>query len=224
MHVVALCETFLKPETLNTVDLENYQAIHQCRAVKAGGGTSLLIHDNIQKWNEIQTFSNESFESVSAEITFNGTPILVSEFYHAPNTNDLQFAEGLDKLLRTTSDYKHSVICSDQNLDLLRSGQHKNTDSFLQTMLNNKFIPYIVKPMRVTHRSSMLIDNIYVKTNVIKKNYSYVIVDPMSDHYPCFLSSPFGCTGVVGSDTIIEKRKFTDEAILGIQQFLLFPN
>ena len=43
----------------------------------------------------------------------------------------------------------------------------------------------------------------------------------MSDHFPCFLSYSLHGTKEQG-ETIVIKRKLTDEAIAKIQQFLLF--
>ena len=53
-------------------------------------------------------------------------------------------------------------------------------------------------------------------------NLSYVITDCMSDHYPCFLSYSLLHSVVNCGETVLEKRKLTDEALAKIQQKLLF--
>ena len=61
IHAVGLCETFLSDvtKTIATVEtflsdvtktiatVENYKVIHQCRKNRAGGGTSILLHDSV---------------------------------------------------------------------------------------------------------------------------------------------------------------------------------
>ena len=89
--------------------------------------------------------------------------------------------------------------------------------------MDNLFVPYISTPTRVTHRSSTLIDNIYLQTkSELNKNFSYVIVDGMSDHYPCFVS--YEVSKSKPHDVILERRKLSNNAILKIQQDLLFQN
>ena len=92
-------------------------------------------------------------------------------------------------------------------------------------MFDNNYVPYILKPTRVTHVSSTLIDNIFVKVQNLSRSWSYIVTDPMSDHYPCFLS--YSMTDVklgVNRETILEKHKLTEDAIVKLQQYLLFHN
>ena len=90
-------------------------------------------------------------------------------------------------------------------------------------MLDENYVPLINKPTRVTHTTGTLIDNVYVRSNSLKKNYSYVIIDGMSDHYPCMVSYLLsGHTKTAQLNTMVEKRKLTEDAMLQIQQHLLF--
>ena len=51
-----------------------------------------------------------------------------------------------------------------------------------------------------------------MKSMPIRKNRSYVVVDGMSDHYPCLLSVTL--TEPKSNEYVtIEKRKLTDDAI-----------
>ena len=147
------------------------------------------------------------------------------EFYRPPNSKDSEFFENLHATLECQTKLKLDInfMCCDQNYDLMKSSQHKSTHECLSLMLDNGYVPYIIKPTRITHRSSSLIDNIYMKTKKLRQNLSFVIVDGMSDHFPCLLSV---CLKeiLVKTDVVIEKRKITDEALLKIQQSLLFTD
>ena len=94
---------------------------------------------------------------------------------------------------------------------------------FLSVLLQHEFVPYINKPTHVTYRSSSLIDNIYIKNKPLMDNVSFVLVEGMSDHYPCPVSYQLAMTKTQ-SNIKIEKRKLNDESIFKIQQDLLFHN
>ena len=221
--VIILCETFLNKYNLALTDIENYQAIHKYRDDKPGGGTSLFIHDSVKLIREIETPFESEFESVSMLVQHENKKIFVSEFYRLPNTDDSKFESNLGRLFDTTKLYKNCFLMSDQNYDLLKTSVHHRTGEFLQNMLNNDFIPLIWKPTRITHATATLIDNVYVKTPRIMKHNSFVIVDGMSDHFPCLIMYALyeqPCNK--GGDVFLEKRKITDENLPNIQQELLF--
>ena len=146
---------------------------------------------------------------------------MVSEFYRAPNGDDIKFMESLRELLAATQGYGLSFLCSDQNYDLLKLSQHKPSNDFFNEMINMEYVPMINKLTRVTHRSSTVIDNIYVRSKTMMGNCSYVIVDPMSDHYPCFVAYDLHFNKN-SKPMVFEKRKLTEETIPKIQEFLLF--
>ena len=59
-------------------------------------------------------------------------------------------------------DKKNEIfLMGDFNIDLLQYESHCNTDDFLNTMVFNLFLPYILQPTRVTDHSSTVIDNIF---------------------------------------------------------------
>ena len=75
--------------------------------------------------------------------------------------------------------FKTVFVCTDQNFDLLKSASHSHTRHFLSTMLDDGYVPYILKLTRITHSTSSLIDNAYLKCDKLSSisNYSYVITD-----------------------------------------------
>ena len=221
VHVVSLCETFLTSASAPLATLENYQTIHKVRPDHPGSGTSLLIHDSVHLVKEQDTPFTDNFESVAALVTFYGIELAVSEFYRPPNSDNHLFLENLEKLLAVLKCFKTSFVSCDQNYDLLKLGQHLPTCNYLNRMFENDYVPYILKPTCVTHRSSTLIDNIYVKSNRLNKNNSFIITDDMSDHFPCLLSYALK-SEKNGPNTVIERHDLSESAILSIQQSLLF--
>ena len=134
---------------------------------------------------------------------------MVAEFYRPPNTDNVIFQQSLTELTRNIDILKpdFSFICADQNYDLLKSHVHSPTRDYFNQMLNYHYIPYILKPTRVTHRSSTLIDNIYVKSKSVKlhENLIYIITDGMSDHYPCICSHVLNTSVDKSTPLVIEK-------------------
>ena len=203
-------------------NIENYQTFHRCRKDKAGGGTTLLVHDSLQAELLTSPFI-ENFESVSALIFFKSKKIVVSEIYRPPNSDNHDFTVNLMHMLesKTKSDYK--FICGDFNYDLIKISQHWATADFYSCMLDHEYVAMMLKPTRVTHSTSTLMDNIFVQSKKLMSNASYVLVDGMSDHYPCVVS--YNITGVKSDqETVIEKRKLTDSRMLKAQEMLLFHN
>ena len=75
------------------------------------------------------------------------------------------------------------------NIDLIDYSEHKPTNAFLDSVVSNSYLPYIIQPSRHTSHSRTLIDNIF--SNVISKDIiSGNITATISDHLPQFLISP----------------------------------
>ena len=48
IDVILLCETWLKPTTLELIDIPNYKSFHETRKDRIGGGISILVSDYLQ--------------------------------------------------------------------------------------------------------------------------------------------------------------------------------
>ena len=129
--------------------------------------------------------------------------------------------EQLTELKKLHEHAKLSFICGDFNYDLVKTQYHDVTTEFISGMYDSEFVPYILKPTCVTHTSSTLIDNIFMKSTSLSRNWSYVIVDPMSDHYPCLVLYELNRPKST-DETVIEKRKLNESALLKLQEKLLF--
>ena len=84
---------------------------------------------------------------------------------------------------------KHNdrIIGIDHNLDFIKHSQHKDTENFINNMLDSSLFPCITWPTRVTKNTSTLIDNIFVSGKLHDKTKSCVILHDTSDHFPSFI-------------------------------------
>ena len=78
------------------------------------------------------------------------------------------------------------IIGTDQNFNFINVHGHKNTSQLLDTFISSGYIPTITKPTRITHSTSTLIDNIYIRTKSFENLYSGIINSDMSDHLPIY--------------------------------------
>ena len=218
VHVLALCETFLTKATVVTAELENYLAVHHVRDERTGGGTSVYVHDCVKLLKTYQLLHNDSFEAVGVRLKFKNASFNVVELYRPPNSNIDDYFLCLTECINLLKKDSINVICGDFNLDLIKSYMHKCTNKMLSLMIDHSYVPFITKPTCVTHRTSTLIDNIYVSSKNINKNCSFVLSDPMSDHYPCLLSYSLAKSKIKTDELTIEKRKITDDVISWMQQ------
>ena len=170
------------------MQVENYHCYNSIRPMRLGGGVSLLIHESLTLNQIIACPFTDTFKSIGADVLFHGTKLFFGEFYRVPNTSENDFREPFNTFLDTCSNYATAFVCSDQNYDLLKMDTHKPTMNFAVKMSEKLFFPAIIKPTRVSHTTSTLIDNVRVKVSRMNDHVSYIITNGMSDHYPCFVS------------------------------------
>ena len=102
--------------------------------------------------------------------------------YRAPNTDIPDFIDELEVILNFTKNQK-MYICGDFNIDLLKCGNHQNSDDFVNKLFSYGFFPLINTPTRVTGSTATLIDNIY--TNEMSVNIEPgILINDISDHLP----------------------------------------
>ena len=73
----------------------------------------------------------------------------------------------------------------DYNINLLNFGTHTKTNEFIYDVISQGFLPYILKPTRVTDTSATLIDHIY-SNNTYTNHDSGIIVTDLMDHFGVF--------------------------------------
>ena len=108
-----------------------------------------------------------------------------------------------------------SKVRSDPTLrnaqDVVLHTLHSETETYLDTLLENSFLPLITLPTRIGHNSATILDHIC--TNIADDSFdSGIIVSDISDYFPVFYIRHF-------KDKFKEKksqkktRKFHSESI-----------
>ena len=78
------------------------------------------------------------------------------------------------------------MIGSDQNFNYANIENHEPTRNLLDSFISSGFIPTITKPTRITHNTSTLIDNLYIKIKQPGELISGILNIDISDHLPIF--------------------------------------
>ena len=108
--------------------------------------------------------------------------------YRPPITDIDMFNDQLSDILTQINTEKKTCFCvGDYNIDLLNCSLHSPSQSFIDNMFTNYFIPLINKITRVTNRSATLIDNIFRNNNnVSDRSIQGIPYTDISDHFPVF--------------------------------------
>ena len=125
--------------------------------------------------------------------TANGLKCTIGIVYRHPKSSLTKFNDRLYNVLEKINSDKSTEMCfiaGDFNANLLKLDSHNPTEKFLNNFTSNNFLPYIQLPTRITHKTSTLIDNIFVLQRKPKKFQNFTsgsFYSDISDHLPCFL-------------------------------------
>ena len=151
---------------------------------------NLYIRDNIhiEMCHDLCITHKCEFESIFVEAPNDGHSCLIGEVYRVPGVNEQVSIERYETLLQMVSGFNGDVkLASDQNINYLDIEKNSKIRDFLDTFVANGFIPTIMLPTRITHHSSTLIDNIYVKCKQTNKIHSGIITNDIFDYLPIFM-------------------------------------
>ena len=77
--------------------------------------------------------------------------------YRPSNTDMYMFNDQLSNILTQINTEKKTCFCvGDYNIDLLNCSLHPPSQSFIDNMFTNSFIPLINKPTRVTNQTGYI--------------------------------------------------------------------
>ena len=189
IHFLMLCETFLSDINMNMFPIPGYQFVCNNRKRGRGGGVALYIRDEFQfsVRNDLTVSYDREFESIFAEIDHNGHKLVLGEIYRVPGTSEQMSIQRYDSILQNLSDFNGDVIIgTDQNFNYLDIERHSKTRDLLDTFISAGFLPTVTLPTRITHNTSTLIDNIYVKCTHYDELVSGIMSTDISDHLPLF--------------------------------------
>ena len=184
IDVGCLNETHLNDSKASLCKIPGYKLEFHNRSTKANGGVAILIHDTRL---DLDIFEEGIFESYFVEIEGKfKRNILVGSIYRVPNTNEKHFINTYSKMaIKLKSEGKKIIIGTDQNMDYLKVYTHHNTLDLLDTNLDLKLFPTILRPTRITNTTVTLIDNIYLSEQLATKYLSFILDCDISDHLPC---------------------------------------
>lgn len=188
--VILLCETFLKDINADNFQIPGYNLIFKNRKTIAHGGVAMYIKDNLRfvPRDDLDIFDEGTFESIFIEITNENKSTIVGEIYRTPSSNEQQSLVNYEAILtKLVNINKDCIIGTDQNFDYLRVNKHKKTQELLNIFFDNKMVPTIIKPTRITSKTATLIDNLYLKCERPLKIQSGIICTDISDHYPIYM-------------------------------------
>ena len=149
VDIVLLCETHLSENTAGFVIIPKYRHIASYCVDAKGGGTSILIRDNIpyRRRKDLEIFEEKLAESTYIEITGrNEKQYIVGSLNQSLNALDEPLTNHLSSTLqklRLNKEKKEIILGMDHNIDLLKSQQHPAMEKFLDTMLINNMLPTI---------------------------------------------------------------------------------
>ena len=186
LDVVLLCETWVTENTKELVLIPGYDFIGiECQN-KKGGGIGLLIANEIKyKIRNDISYKTEELECVTVQLLIKGRNILCCSMYRPPNTNVKTFQSVMNKCMEQIKSEMHcdSIIGMDHNLDFIKYNCHRDTEKFMNMMLENSSFLCITRPTRVNKSTVTLIDNIFVCSKLQNKLHSGIILHDISDHF-----------------------------------------
>ena len=140
--------------------------------------------------------------------------------YRAPNTNVTEFTVEYDSYIKKIQGTKLDIVIGlDHNLDLLKIENHKPTQDFFNSNIDNQLFPTITKPTRITDTTATLLDNLIVNLSLHQNYQSGILVTDISDHLPCILilkERKFDQKGPIKITT----RSMTDKDITTIKEYI----
>ena len=68
---------------------------------------------------------------------------------------------------------------------MLNYGAHNQTDTYVDGVFSRGFLPRILMPTRVTHRSATLIDHL-LTNDITSTSSSGIIINDVADHFAIF--------------------------------------
>ena len=179
IDVVCLNETHLNDSKASLCKLPGYKLEFLKRATKANGGVAIWICDTL-KYRcrlDLDIFEERIFEScfIKIEGKFKRN-VLVGSIYRVPNTNEKHFINTYREMaIKLKSEGKEIIIGTDQNMDYLKVYTNHNTLDLLDTNLDLKLFPTILRPTRITNTTATLIDNIYLSEQLTTKYLSIIL-------------------------------------------------
>ena len=137
-------------------------------------------------------YKRYALESIFVEIILhNKKYILLGCIYRHPSMEVNDFNENyLNPFMDKLDGNKNVFLLGDFNIDLMKNDIDVHTDTYLDTITSNLFVPHIIHPTRITSHSRTLIDNIFSNSPNFSQGKSGNLTLSISDHLAQFLIIP----------------------------------
>ena len=193
--IAAVSETRIMKKTSLTpsISLNNY-SFEFIPTESTAGGTHLYIANHLpyKLHNDLNLYKANQLESTFTEIinSKKSNKIVGCLYKHSvmdiTDFNKNYLNSLLDKI---SKENKQVFFLGDFSIDLLNYNDHQPTNECLDALASNSFLPYILKPIRLTSHPKTLIVNVFC--NVISYELTSGNITPtISDHLPQFLFVP----------------------------------
>ena len=186
--VIGISETWLRSNSPNLFNLNNYKLFRSDRNKGRGGGVALYIF-NEHRVRVRSDIHIEGCEDLFVEIvTEKCKNKIIGIIYRPPCNIPDTFLEKLDECLSIiTRENKEVYLMGDFNIDMNKSD---NLSLKLEnTLMSYAFNHHISNPTRITNTSKTLLDNIFSNNQDLNNVTNGIIYYDMSDHLPIFVIS-----------------------------------
>jgi hypothetical protein len=182
-QVICLTEHHLKPEELNSTNLDQYKlGASFCREKHRYGGVCIYVSETLQSSaiNLIKYHKEKDLEIFALKLNVQTNIFIIICIYRSPTGDFTHFLTQLEFILNELHNISREfILCSDFNIDYTKDSYRKySLDSFLASFNLFSTVTYLT---RIFKNSSIQIDNIYA--NIHKFDFSvYPVINGLSDH------------------------------------------
>ena len=226
VDICTLNETWLKKQNNRFLKMKGFKCELKERSENhKGGGVGIAISNRLKYTRRTDLESKlASNELCVIKLLCHSKNILIVSLYRAPSSPCRDFVENYKTLLGLLNgEKKPYLIGTDHNFDLLKCTNHRITKEFLDSNLDNDCWPTITKPTRITKSSATLIDNIIVSASIYNAYQSGILLEDLSDHFPCILVAK-NILKQTKARTPITSRKITPKTVTKIKNELSSAN
>ena len=192
--IITISETKLQTNVFQTknISLPNYQYEHTATEANKGGTLVYISNKlNYKPRKDLEIYETKNLESTFVEIINpKDKNTIIGCIYKHHTISQHEFIDLLGPLLKKLSKEKKTCyLTGDFNMNLLSIEKDSDINKYFDLLTNNKFMPLITIPTRITTQSKTLIDNIFFNqfsSDIISGNITVGI----SDHIPQFSIIP----------------------------------
>ena len=199
--IIMLTETRETTVDIIKMHFPNYDIFLKNPDSPKGGACILTAKD---RFKNIQVIQDNSFnmgnkcmcdqceiDDIWINLESNNKKLIVGCIYRHPKATSgiPHFTESLNEVMKNIKDNTTAIIAGDFNIDLIKT-ENNQVEQYINTILQNSFLPCITIPTRVTYHSASLIDHILLKTTkkLIQTQVSAGnLITDISDHLPNFI-------------------------------------